>query len=65
MLFNTLTSGWFRDSHAKTTGLHMALCARNSGAKSGRELFKGLKDKVSLLVCNWKNFFDWGLQIFC
>ena len=27
----------FEDSHANTTRLHMALCARNSGTKSSRE----------------------------
>jgi len=44
------------DSHAKTTGSYVALCVRNSGAESGRELFKGLKDVESLLVCTRKNF---------
>ena len=49
---------------AKTTGLHLALQARNSGAESGRELFKGLKDVASLLVYTWKNFFGCGVRIF-
>ena len=43
----------------------MALRARNSGLKSGRELFKGSKDAASLLVCTRKKFFAWGLRIFC
>jgi len=30
---------------------HVALRARNSGAESGRELFKGLKDAAGHLVC--------------
>ena len=51
--------------HAKTTGLHLALCVRNSGAKSGRELFKGSKDATRLLVCMWKKFVGWGVRIFC
>jgi len=33
----------FRDFHARTTRSHVALCERNSGAESGRELFKGSK----------------------
>jgi len=41
----------FEDSCTKTTKLYVALRARNSGAKSGRELFKGSKDAASLLVC--------------
>jgi len=40
----------------------MALCARNSGADSGRELFIGSKKSSSL---HSKNFFGWGVQIFC
>jgi len=30
-----------------------------------RELFKGSNESASLLVCTRKNFFGWGLQIFC
>jgi len=48
--------------HARTTGSRMTLCDRNSGTKSGRELFKGSKDMASLVVCNEKTF-GWGLQI--
>ena len=55
----------FEDSHANTTGSHMALHAHNSGAESGRELFKGSKDTACLLACTQKKFFAWGLQIFC
>jgi len=36
----------------------------NSGAESGRELFKGLKDTASLLVCTRKHFFGWGCIFF-
>jgi len=43
----------------------MALHARNLGAESGRELFKGSKDAASLLVCTWKKFFALGMRIFC
>jgi len=42
----------------------MALRTRNSGAESGRELFKGSKDAASFLVCTQKNFFAWGVRIF-
>jgi len=35
---------------ARTTGSHMALRMHNSGAESGRELFKGSKDTASLLL---------------
>jgi len=58
-------SGKFRAFRAKTTGSHVALHECNSGTKSGRELFKGSKDAASLLICTWKKFFGWGLQIFC
>jgi len=40
----------------------VALREHNSGAKSGRELFKGSKDAASLVVCNGKNG---GVRIFC
>jgi len=43
----------------------MDLRERNSGAESGRELFKGSKDAASLLVCTRKKCFVWGMQIFC
>ena len=48
------------DSRAKTTGSHVALRARNSGAESGRELFKGSKDTASLLVYTRKKIFWLG-----
>jgi len=54
----------FGDFRARTTGLHVALLVCNSGAESGRELFKGSKDMGSLLVCTEEKFFGWGLQIF-
>jgi len=61
----TFASGGFRDFRARTTGSHVALRARNSGGASTRELFKGSKDTPNLLVCTRKNFFGWGVQIFC
>jgi len=51
---------WHPDSRAKTTGSHMVLRARNSGAESGSELFKGSKDVASLLVCTRKKIFWLG-----
>jgi len=37
----------------------VALCERNSGIESGRQLFKGSKDSASLLVCIKKKLFGW------
>jgi len=54
----------FEDSRAKIIGLHVALCARNLGAESGRELFKGSKDTASLLVCTEKRNFFLGVANF-
>jgi len=54
----------FGDSHAKTTGSHVALHTFNSSAESGSELFKGSKEAASLLVYTQKKFFAWGLRIF-
>jgi len=53
---NTYEAGLNQAVHAKTTGLRVALRARNSGAESGKELFKGSKNVASLA---------WGLRIFC
>jgi len=44
----------FQDFRTKTTESHMALHERNSGTKSGRELFKGSKDAPCLLFCTRK-----------
>jgi len=55
----------FGDFHTRTTGLHVAVHVRSSGAVSGRELFKGSKDVASLLVCTRKKIFGWGMRIFC
>ena len=55
----------FEDSCAKTTRSHVALHAHNSGAESGRKLFKSSKDSASFLVCTQKNFFACGVWIFC
>ena len=50
-VLNTLGSGraGFENSHAKTTGPHVALRACNSSAKSDRELFKSSKGVASLV----------------
>ena len=57
-------SGLFHAVSAKTAGSHMALCERNSGAESARELFKHFKDSSSRAVCNEK-FFVWlGVAVF-
>jgi len=52
------------DSNTKTTVLHAALCARNLGAESGREMFKGLKDAASSVVHTRKNFLVRGCGFF-
>jgi len=57
---NTFEAGLNQAVHATTTRSHVALRMRNSGAQSGRELFKGSKDSASLLVCTQKNFFWLG-----
>ena len=62
--FNTLEAGLNQVVRAKTTRLHVALHTRNSDAKSGRELLKGLKDAASLLVCTQTNFLGWGVRVF-
>jgi len=54
----------FEDSRVKTTRSHVALRARNLGAESGRELFKGSKDTTSLIVCTRKKFFWFGVGFF-
>jgi len=57
---NTLALVLFKDFHANATGSHVTLRERNSGARSGRELFKGSKDVASLLVCTQKQIFWLG-----
>jgi len=42
----------------------VALHEGNSGAESGRELFKGSKDSASLVVCNEKKFSVGGCKFF-
>jgi len=42
----------------------VVLHTRNSGAESGRELFKGSKDVASLPVCTQKNFLVGGYRFF-
>jgi len=39
------------DFALKKNRSHMAFRKRNSGTKSGREMFKGSKDSASLLAC--------------
>jgi len=66
LFLDTLASGWFWGFSPQNNRItHMALHMCSSGAKSGRELFKGSKDVASLLVCTRKKFFGWGLRIFC
>jgi len=49
---------------AKTTGLHLALREGNSGAKSGRKLFKVSKDSENLVVSNENIFLVGGCGFF-
>jgi len=49
----------------KTSCFRLPYQRHSSSANCGRELFKGSNGSASLLVCTWKNFFGWGLQIFC
>jgi len=50
----------FGDFRTRTSGSHAVLRACNSGAKSGRELFKCSKDAESLLLCTRKKFLVGG-----
>jgi len=61
---NTWRPAAFGDFREKTTGSHVALHVGDSGAESGRELFKGSKDSTSLLVCTGKKFIGWGCGFF-
>jgi len=53
------------DNFAPKYRSYVALRTYNSGAESGRELFKSLKNIASLLVCTRKKFCGWGLWIYC
>jgi len=46
-----LASGLLREFSHQNNRIARSSHERNSGAESGRELFKGLKDAASLLVC--------------
>jgi len=56
----TLSRPVMFEDFAPKNGSHVALHEHNSGAESGRELFKGSKDSASLLVCTRKNIFWLG-----
>ena len=61
---NTFVSSKFQEFHAKTTGSHVALRERNSGAKSGGELLKCSKNLASLVVRNEEKIFWLGVAHF-
>jgi len=52
-------------SEKKDTETHMSLCGNFSGSASAIDLFKVSKDAASLVACTRKNFFGWGMRIFC
>jgi len=49
----------------KTSSCQLPYQRPSSSTNCARELFKGLNGSNSLLVCTRKNFFGWGLWIFC
>jgi len=53
---------WFQP---KTSSCQLPYQRPSSFADCTRELFKGSHKSDSLLDCTKKNFFDWGLWIFC
>jgi len=56
-VFNTLASRIIPVVHAKTAGLHVALCKNFSGPVRATDPDKSSKDLASLLVCTRKSFF--------
>jgi len=60
IIVNSFASGNVRGFCAKKNRLHVTLRDRNSGAKSGRELFKGSKDSTSHLV--WMTYWGFGFK---
>ena len=49
----------------KTSNFQLPCQRHISSANYARELFKGSNGSASLLVRTEKNYFGWGLQIFC
>jgi len=62
---NTLASGQKRRFLKKNTETHVALRRNYSAPVWVTDLVEVSKDAASLLVCTWKKFFRWGMQIFC
>ena len=53
---------WFRP---KNSSFRLPYQHPSSSANCARELFKGLNGSASLIDCARKNFFGWGVRIFC
>jgi len=53
---------WFRP---KTSNCQLPYQHPSSSTDCARELFKGLNGSASLVDCTQKNFFGWGVRIFC
>ena len=51
---------YYEDFRTKTTGSHVALRERNSGAESGRGLFIDSKDAEAFWSALEKNLLVWG-----
>jgi len=45
--------------------MHVALRGNLSAPVSATDLVKVSKDAASLAACTRKNYFGWGMQIFC
>ena len=49
----------------KTAGSHLALRGNISAPVRVTDLVEVSKDAACLVVCTRKNFFGWGVRVFC
>jgi len=61
----TLTSGLIQAVRKKTAGSHVALRGNINAPVRVMDLVEVSKDAASLVVCIRKNFFAWGVRVFC
>jgi len=64
-VFNTWRLAKIWDFREKNTETHMALRWNFSSPVSATDSVKSSKDVASLVACKQKNFFGWGVRIFC
>jgi len=53
------------DFGLKNSSFRLPYQRPSSSTDCSRELFKGSNGSASLVDCTWKNFFGWGVGIFC